>query len=74
MAKAVSWRVIASTDTFILAYVLHFFFTGAKLAAAIALCEIPTKLVIYYGHERIHVWLDTRREKRIYGKTSTEQA
>jgi uncharacterized membrane protein len=57
-----------------LAYALHFFFTGAKLAGAIALCEIPTKLLIYYLHERIHVWLDTKRERGIYGKPSTEQA
>ena len=49
-AKAVSWRVTGSIDTFILAYL----FTGqAKVAAAISGTEIITKIALYFGHERL---------------------
>ena len=44
------WRVIASLDTFALAW----FFTGsAATAASIGGLEIFTKLVLYFFHERI---------------------
>ncbi len=49
-AKAVSWRVTGSIDTFLLAY---FFSGSAKLAASIGATEILTKIVLYYFHERI---------------------
>ncbi|MEM7268300.1 MAG: DUF2061 domain-containing protein [Pseudomonadota bacterium] len=47
--KTATWRVIASLDTFLLA----FFFTG-NISAAISIggFEILTKLVLYYVHER----------------------
>ncbi len=49
-AKAVSWRVTGSIDTFILAYL----FTGhMKVAAAISLTEVGTKIVLYFFHERL---------------------
>lgn len=48
-AKAVSWRIAASIDTFI----ISFFVTGKfSLASAIAAVEVVTKIVIYYLHER----------------------
>ena len=55
--KTVVWRVIATTDTFILAY----FFASAsgacagneaELAASIAGFEILTKMILYFFHER----------------------
>ena len=50
LAKAVSWRATGSVDTFILAYL----FTGhVKVAAAISTTEIATKIVLYFGHERL---------------------
>ncbi len=50
--KAVSWRVLGSVDTF----VLSAFITGSfRLASSIAVVEVLTKTVLYYGHER--VWL-----------------
>ena len=50
LAKAVTWRVTGSVDTFILAYL----FTGAvKVAAAISLTEVGTKIVLYFFHERL---------------------
>jgi len=52
LAKAVSWRLVGSVDTFVVAFVL----TGHPGAAgAIASTEVLTKTVLYYLHER--VWL-----------------
>lgn len=49
IAKTATWRVIATLDTMILAYV----FTGSLEAAiSIGSLEVLTKLVLYYGHER----------------------
>jgi uncharacterized membrane protein len=49
IAKAVSWRITGSVDTF----VLSFIFTGsAKLAGSIAIAEMATKMLLYYLHER----------------------
>ncbi|TMM50434.1 DUF2061 domain-containing protein [Qipengyuania marisflavi] len=48
-AKAASWRILGSIDTFLLSW----FFTGSpKAAGAIATTEVLTKLVLYYFHER----------------------
>ena len=49
-AKAASWRLLGSIDTFLLSW----FFTGSpKAAGAIALNEVVTKIFLYYFHERI---------------------
>ena len=49
LAKAISWRVLGSIDTFLLSW----FFTGSPGAAgAIASTEVLTKMVLYYFHER----------------------
>lgn len=48
--KTATWRIIASLDTTLLSW----FFTGSLgIAAAIGSIEIVTKLVLYYGHERL---------------------
>ena len=48
--KALTWRTTGSVDTFILSFI----FTGsAKVSAAISGTELMTKLLLYYGHERI---------------------
>tara|TARA_B100001029_G_scaffold7078_1_gene4987 strand:- start:224 stop:436 length:213 start_codon:yes stop_codon:yes gene_type:complete len=48
-AKAFSWRVVASTDTFIISW----FITGKlSWAGTITLLEILTKTLLYYIHER----------------------
>ena len=49
IAKTVSWRIIASLDTFFIAWLI----TG-KLdwASTIAGIEILTKMFLYYFHER----------------------
>lgn len=50
LAKAVSWRVLGSIDTMLLAYL---FTRDARVSAAIGFTEIATKVVLYYGHERV---------------------
>jgi uncharacterized membrane protein len=50
--KAVSWRIVATTTTFLLV----FFFTGnLALSAGVGITEVVTKLILYYLHERL--WL-----------------
>ena len=48
--KAVTWRITASLDTFILSYII----TGRfDWATSIAIFEIVTKAFLYYFHERV---------------------
>ncbi|MDG2002007.1 MAG: DUF2061 domain-containing protein [Novosphingobium sp.] len=49
LAKATSWRILGSLDTFALSW---FFTSSAKVASAIAITEVLTKMVLYYCHER----------------------
>jgi len=49
-AKAVSWRVLGSIDTFIWSLVM----TGSfKVAGSIAAFEVISKIFLFYFHERI---------------------
>ena len=51
-AKAVTWRITGSLDTFVLSWII----TGqATLAFSIAFLELFTKIALYWLHER--VWL-----------------
>lgn len=61
MVKAITWRVIASLDTTVIAY----FVTGGDITKAISIggFEVITKMVIYYFHER--VWNNIKWGKRI---------
>ena len=53
--KTISWRVIATTDTFIISWII----TGKfAWAAGIASVEVFTKMFLYYAHER--AWLRVR--------------
>lgn len=49
LAKTLTWRIIATTDTFILAWL---FTSDEVIAASIAGLEVVTKLILYYVHER----------------------
>ncbi|DAC28404.1 MAG TPA: DUF2061 domain-containing protein [Candidatus Poseidoniales archaeon] len=49
LVKTITWRIIATTDTFILAWL---FTSDEVIAASIAGFEVVTKLVLYYLHER----------------------
>ncbi len=47
--KAFSWRLVASTDTFLISWLI----TGKiTWAGSITLLEIVTKTLLYYFHER----------------------
>jgi uncharacterized membrane protein len=56
LVKTLTWRIIASTDTFIVGmFVTNYFLdTGADpaIAATIAGFEVVTKMLLYYLHER----------------------
>jgi uncharacterized membrane protein len=50
IAKSVTWRVMASVDTFLVSFLV----TGrVMVAGSIAGAEILTKLALYYVHERV---------------------
>jgi uncharacterized membrane protein len=49
LAKAISWRLVGSLDTFVLSMIV----TGnGKYAVSIASAEAVTKIALYYLHER----------------------
>jgi len=50
LAKAISWRVTGTVDTFIISWII----TGqVLLASGIAFTEILTKIVLFWFHERV---------------------
>ena len=53
--KTISWRVIASLDTFFISWLVTGYF---YLATTIASVEVITKMFLYYFHERM--WLRVR--------------
>jgi len=59
IAKAVSWRLTGSLDTFVLSFI---FIGSVKLAGSIAVAEMATKMVLYYLHER--AWSAIRWNQR----------
>jgi uncharacterized membrane protein len=50
LAKTISWRIIATLDTFIISF---FITKELKIAGIIATLEILTKTFLYFFHERI---------------------
>ena len=49
LLKALTWRVVATADTFLLSYLI----TGSiRWAGSIGLAEFATKFLLYYLHER----------------------
>ena len=50
LLKSVTWRTMASLDTFVVSFII----TGRiVLAGSIAGAEFMTKIILYYLHERI---------------------
>ena len=47
--KAVTWRIIGTADTFVIAWVIT---KEPITAGAIASFEVVTKTILYYFHER----------------------
>tara|TARA_Y100000592_G_scaffold68773_1_gene106889 strand:+ start:9388 stop:9627 length:240 start_codon:yes stop_codon:yes gene_type:complete len=55
LAKAVTWRIVGSADTFLLGWLI----TGSmKMGASLSILETITKTVLYYLHER--TWYKTK--------------
>lgn len=73
LAKAASWRILGSIDTFLLSWL---FTRSAKAAGAIALTEVLTKMVLYYFHERAwsSVQWGMRAEPVTAGATRPDEA
>jgi len=50
LAKAISWRITGTIDTFIISWLI----TGqVLLATGIAFTEIMTKVLLFWAHERV---------------------
>ena len=50
IAKTVSWRIVGTMDTIAISWIL----TGEiETAMAIGSVELVTKMILYFGHERI---------------------
>lgn len=50
IAKAVSWRITGTLDTFVISWII----TGSlSLAGGIAVTEVVTKIILYWLHERV---------------------
>lgn len=50
LAKAISWRITGTADTFVISWII----TGEwALASGIALTEVITKIGLYWLHERV---------------------
>ena len=50
LAKAISWRITGTVDTFLISWLI----TGElALAGGIAATEVVTKIVLYWLHERV---------------------
>jgi len=48
--KALSWRILGTADTILISWLV----TGkVAIAVAIGSVEILTKMILYYGHERL---------------------
>lgn len=63
--KTISWRVVATTTTFIISGIVLESFDS--IALYIALTELVTKLILYYGHEKLWLYLPLGRIRN-YGK------
>ncbi len=58
--KTFSWRLIGSLDTFILAWLI---LSNPVAGMKISIAEVVTKMILYYGHERIWYLFDFGLEK-----------
>ena len=49
LVKTITWRILATTDTFLISWIITGRFDWAGM---IAVVEIITKMFLYYFHER----------------------
>ena len=72
IAKTVSWRLIATTDTIVLSWLISGNFS---LGLQIGFLEVITKMILYYFHERL--WFESsmlNTNKRHLAKTFSWRA
>lgn len=50
LIKTITWRVTGSTATFLISYVVSGSFAAA---GTIAMVQMVTNTILYYGHERV---------------------
>jgi len=64
--KTLSWRMVATTTTFLLVFI----FTGKPLlSAGVGATEVVTKLVFYYLHERFWCAVPLLRRRKTTRKS-----
>ena len=69
LAKTISWRIIGTLDTMVLAWLISGNpLTGLKIGAA----EVVTKMLLYYLHERAWYKIDFGLPNRSAKKEKTE--
>lgn len=64
LAKAVTWRIVASVTTVIIAWV---FGLPATAIGAVFLADLIIKFIMYYMHERVwykHIKFGIKKENR----------
>ena len=54
LLKTISWRILASTDTFLLTWLVTGSYTAGLTVSGL---EVITKMILYYFHER--AWLQS---------------
>ena len=64
LIKSISWRLVATSTTFILSGVI--LEGNHKLAFYIAIVELFTKFALYYGHERLWLRLPLGRVRKVF--------
>lgn len=58
IAKTISWRIVGTIDTILIAY----FVTGeVSMALSIGSVEVVSKMILYYLHER--AWANVKLRK-----------
>ena len=58
-AKALSWRILGTADTVVISWLI----TGKiSMAISIGSIEVITKMILYYGHERL--WNTIKWQKK----------
>ncbi len=67
LKKAISWRILATSMTFIISGAILDSFD--KVALSIALTELFTKFALYYLHERLWLKLPLGRIRRFFFKS-----
>lgn len=61
LAKTVTWRVVGTIDTMILAWIIS---GDPMVGLQVGIAEVITKMVLYYLHERVWYKIDFGLENR----------